>query len=70
MKGQAHIVFETQEQADKALEALDGWIIYNKPMQINYSRITSDVEILAAGDQVPKSLKEERFAKQKEFEEW
>lgn len=42
-RGQAWIVFEKSTAATKALESLQGFPLYNKPMRIAYARSKSDV---------------------------
>ncbi|KAG5459162.1 MAG: U2 small nuclear ribonucleoprotein B [Olpidium bornovanus] len=42
MRGQAFVVFKEQETADKALKELQGLMLYNKPLTIQYSNTKSD----------------------------
>jgi RNA recognition motif-containing protein len=43
MKGQAFIVFQDEEQAENAINALRGYIFFGKPLRINYAKKESDV---------------------------
>lgn len=43
LKGQAWIVFETQESAVKARSEMSGFNFYGKPMKVDFARIKSDV---------------------------
>ncbi|GAW83277.1 U1A small nuclear ribonucleoprotein [Plasmodium gonderi] len=73
-KGQAWIVYDTIESSTKALNALQGYVLYGKIMQINYSHNKSDVHTKRDGTFVerskePKKPKQilERERKQKEI---
>jgi len=56
MKGQAFITFKEQEQADWAIESLDGWVLYEKPMQMNYSRKQSDFITKLEGKEIDEKV--------------
>ncbi|KAJ3121493.1 hypothetical protein HK098_003631 [Nowakowskiella sp. JEL0407] len=49
MKGQAFVVFEDQESADKAKNQMQGFPLHDKKMDIQYSRWMSDVAAKKAG---------------------
>ncbi|CAD2112913.1 hypothetical protein YYG_00079 [Plasmodium vinckei petteri] len=73
-KGQAWIVYDTIESSTKALNALQGFVLFGKIMQINYSHNKSDVHTKRNGTFVerskePKKPKQiiERERKQKEI---
>jgi len=70
MKGQAFIIFKEQESADKALESLDGWILYEKPIQINYSRSQSDLVRDLEGKSLSENELEQRSIRTEQFKEW
>ncbi|CAA9990671.1 U1 small nuclear ribonucleoprotein A, putative [Plasmodium knowlesi strain H] len=73
-KGQAWVVYDTVESSTKALNALQGFVLFGKIMQINYSHNKSDVHSKRDGTFVerskePKKPKQilERERKQKEI---
>ncbi|KAI1003507.1 hypothetical protein K3495_g4697 [Podosphaera aphanis] len=44
-KGQAFIVFDSVESATKAIEEIQGFELYDKPMQLAYARTRSDASV-------------------------
>ncbi|CRG97457.1 U1 small nuclear ribonucleoprotein A, putative [Plasmodium gallinaceum] len=73
-KGQAWIIYDTIESSTKALNAMQGYFLYGKIMQINYSHNKSDIHSKRDGTFVersknPKKPKQiiEREKKQKEI---
>lgn len=73
-KGQAWIVYDTIESSTKALNSLQGFVLFGKIMQINYSHNKSDVHTKRNGTFIerskdPKKPKQiiEREKKQKEI---
>ncbi|EDL47272.1 U1A small nuclear ribonucleoprotein [Plasmodium vivax India VII] len=73
-KGQAWVVYDNVESSTKALNALQGFVLFGKIMQINYSHNKSDVHSKRDGTFVerskePKKPKQilERERKQKEI---
>jgi RNA recognition motif-containing protein len=49
-KGQAFIVFDTAENAANAIEYLQDFELFDKPMKLAFARTRSDATVLAAGD--------------------
>lgn len=50
-KGQAFIVFETPDSALKAAEAVQGFEIFGKPLQVALARTRSDATVLRTGNE-------------------
>ena len=48
-KGQAFIVFETVESAQKAIEEIQGFELFEKPMQLAFAKTRSDATVKRAG---------------------
>ena len=69
MRGQAFIVFETEEAAENALKAMDGAFFYQKPLMINYARKKSDI-ITKRGGEIDEEEKKKREENNKKFKEW
>lgn len=42
MRGQAFVVFTEQDDADRALKEVQGLVLYNKPLMIQYAKSKSD----------------------------
>lgn len=66
-RGQAWVIFAKEASAKKALESLQGFPLYNKPMRLAYSATTSDIVAKANGTYVPrpkikKGVKRQRAA--------
>jgi len=62
-KGQAFIVFEDVESAKKALEDVQGFELFGKPMQLAFAKTRSDAIVLKEGDAVEfESHKRKRLA--------
>ncbi|KIW21002.1 hypothetical protein PV08_01581 [Exophiala spinifera] len=45
-KGQAFIVFDSAEDAAKAIEEVNGFELFDKPMQLDFARTRSDATVL------------------------
>ncbi|KAF1810492.1 RNA-binding domain-containing protein [Eremomyces bilateralis CBS 781.70] len=50
-KGQAFVVFDSTESATKAIEEVQGFELFEKPMALDYARTKSDATILRSGDE-------------------
>ncbi|KAN0096625.1 RNA recognition domain containing protein [Hyaloscypha variabilis] len=50
-KGQAFIVFDTVESAQKAIEEVQGFELFDKPMQLAFARTRSDASVKRTGDE-------------------
>lgn len=69
MRGQAFIIFNDPEQAQKALEALDKVDLVGKPMQIDFSQKPSDITVQKLKPEEFESHKKKRLeAKQQRKE--
>ncbi|KAF2838804.1 RNA recognition domain-containing protein [Patellaria atrata CBS 101060] len=49
-KGQAFIVYETREEAARAMEETQGFELFDKAMKVEYARTKSDATVLREGD--------------------
>ena len=43
MRGQAFVIYQDEESAEAALQALRGYVFFGKPMRVNFSKKESDV---------------------------
>ncbi|KAH8794980.1 hypothetical protein F5882DRAFT_397306 [Hyaloscypha sp. PMI_1271] len=50
-KGQAFIVFDSIESAQKAIEEVQGFELFDKPMQLAFARTRSDASVKRTGDE-------------------
>ena len=50
-RGQAFVVFEDVDSATSAIDEIQGFEIYNKPMALEYARTRSDATVKAEGDE-------------------
>lgn len=50
-KGQAFIVFDTVESATKAIDEVQGFELFEKPMQLAYAKTRSDATVKRTGDE-------------------
>jgi RNA recognition motif-containing protein len=50
-KGQAFIVFDSVESAQKAIEEVQGFELFDKPMQLAFARTRSDASVKMTGDE-------------------
>ncbi len=50
-KGQAFIVFENVESAQKAIDEVQGFELFEKPMQLAYAKTRSDATVKKSGDE-------------------
>lgn len=49
-KGQAFIVFDNPESAQKAIDEIQGFELFEKPMQVALARTRSDATVESAGN--------------------
>jgi RNA recognition motif-containing protein len=62
-KGQAFIVFDSPESASKAIEEINGFELFDKPMQLDFARTRSDATVLKEdGDTGLEKWKRSRLA--------
>ncbi|RMZ88870.1 hypothetical protein DV736_g3901, partial [Chaetothyriales sp. CBS 134916] len=62
-KGQAFIVFDSAESAAKAIEEVNGFELFDKPMQLDFARTRSDATVLKEeGEQGLEKWKRSRLA--------
>lgn len=50
-KGQAFIVFDSVESAQKAIDEIQGFELFEKPMQLAFAKTRSDATVKRAGDE-------------------
>ncbi|KAI9652282.1 MAG: hypothetical protein M1831_007068 [Alyxoria varia] len=50
-KGQAFVVFDNVDSATRAIEEIQGFDLYDKPMRLEYARTPSDATVKAKGSQ-------------------
>jgi RNA recognition motif-containing protein len=50
-KGQAFIVFDTVESAQKAIDEVQGFELFEKPMQLAFAKTRSDATVKRTGDE-------------------
>jgi RNA recognition motif-containing protein len=50
-KGQAFIVFDSIESAQKAIEEVQGFELFDKPMQLAFAKTRSDASVKRTGDE-------------------
>lgn len=50
-KGQAFIVFDSVESASKAIEEVQGFELFEKPMQLAFAKTRSDATVKRNGDE-------------------
>ena len=62
-KGQAFIVFDSVESAQKAIEEVQGFELFGKPMQLAFAKTRSDATVKRTGDEAEfESHKRRRLA--------
>ncbi|EHY53161.1 hypothetical protein HRR83_005994 [Exophiala dermatitidis] len=62
-KGQAFVVFDSAESAAKAIEEVNGFELFDKPMQLDFARTRSDATVLKEeGEQGLEKWKRSRLA--------
>lgn len=49
---------------------MDNWLLYNKPLYINYSRSKSDIVAQLEGQSIPEEIKQEWIQKNDQFKDW
>ncbi|PVU94234.1 hypothetical protein BB561_002716 [Smittium simulii] len=64
-RGQAYVVFKDQEQADKALKEAHGFVLFGKPLMIQYARSDSFATISLEGGDLPKYKEQHKVEKEK-----
>lgn len=50
-KGQAFIVFDNVESAQKAIDEIQGFELFDKPMQLAFAKTRSDATVKRSGDE-------------------
>ena len=66
-KGQAFIVFDDVEAAHRAIEEIQGFDLFDKPMHLDYAKTKSDATILMEGTEEDYELhKRKRLAEKGE----
>lgn len=50
-KGQAFVVFDSVESAQKAIEEVQGFELFEKPMQLAFAKTRSDATVKITGDE-------------------
>lgn len=50
-KGQAFIVFDSVESAQKAIDEVQGFELFEKPMQLAFAKTRSDASVKRLGDE-------------------
>lgn len=70
LRGQAFLIFDSSEAAEKAKNAMDGILFYHKPLMINYARRKSDIVTTNEGHEVPEEEKNRRKENDQKFKEW
>jgi len=68
LAGQAFVLFDSVQTATTALEAEQGFLMYDRPLQINYTKEKSDRVSKREGTYVPIDRKEKRLKRQQQFE--
>ena len=62
-KGQAFVVFDKSDSAARAIEEINGFELFDKPMQLDYARTRSDATVLKEdGEQGLEKWKRSRLA--------
>ncbi|CAI2375951.1 unnamed protein product [Moneuplotes crassus] len=69
MRGQAFIIYEDEDMAEKALKAMDGALFYQKPLMINYARKKSDV-IAKKTEEISEEERKRREDNNRKFKQW
>jgi RNA recognition motif-containing protein len=49
-RGQAFVVFDNEESATKAIEEIQGFPLFNKPIVLEFARTKSDAIVQQSGD--------------------
>ena len=50
-KGQAFVVFDNVESAQKAIDEIQGFELFDKPMQLAFAKTRSDATVKRSGDE-------------------
>lgn len=67
-KGQAFIVFDNADSATRAIEEVNGFELFDKPMVLDYAKTRSDATVLReGGDQELDAHKRRRLAEKGPF---
>lgn len=66
MRGQAFVIYQDEESAEAALQALRGYVFFGKPMRVNFSKKESDVIAKMRGqfEESDKAKREQRRVKE------
>ncbi|KAJ9644711.1 hypothetical protein H2201_006136 [Coniosporium apollinis] len=65
-RGQAFIVFDSPDAAQRALEEVQGFDLFDKPMQLDYARTRSDATVKAEGTEEELEVHKRRRLAEKE----
>ena len=67
-KGQAFIVFDSTESAQRAIDEVQGFELFDKPMQLAFAKTRSDASVKRYGDEDEfESHKRRRLAEKGQF---
>ena len=66
MRGQAFIIYQDEDSAESAIQALRGYVFFGKPMRLNYAKKQSDVTAKMRGtfEESEKAKREQRRVKE------
>ena len=66
MRGQAFVIFQDEDAAESAQQALRGFVFFGKPMRVNYAKKQSDVTAKMRGtfEESEKARREQRRVKE------
>ena len=68
-KGQAFVVFESADEAEDAIETLQDFVLFDKPMQLAYAKTRSDATVVKEdGVEGLETHKKHRLAEKGEME--
>ena len=70
LRGQAFIVYESEESAEKAIKTMDSAIFFQKPLKLNYSRKVSDIIAKRKGKFNEVEEKSKRDDNNIKYKEW
>lgn len=65
-KGQAFVVFESEDAAANAIEEIQGFDLFNKPMHLDFAKTRSDVTVKQNGDEAELEAHKRRRMAEKE----
>ena len=66
MRAQAFVIYQDEDSAEAAIQALRGYVFFGKPMRVNYSKKESDVIAKMRGtfEESDKAKREQRRIKE------